>query len=263
MNHLEKTDILLGYVPLLDCIALLWAQHQGYFAEQGLNVGLYSGEMSERKVGYRLDTLVGHIPNGSLIHGNISIQNEYKAYIDALPTRFTGGIKVLTPAMINGPAGVNALRAFIEKEKIDILFIDQHSLLDDDRKAKNPVERASNISRDLKNLQVMKRIPIIAVSQQNRSSTENGVDTTHIAQSDRIAQDATIILFLEKKDNVIKLDIVKSRDSENGKSLSYNVDFNTGNFIYIPDEKDALAGKTDEDYTHRYDKQEVSGEDMF
>ncbi|WP_111858493.1 ABC transporter substrate-binding protein [Acinetobacter sp. CFCC 10889] len=40
MNHLEKTDIQLGYVPLLDCIALLWAQHQGYFAEQGLNVTL-------------------------------------------------------------------------------------------------------------------------------------------------------------------------------------------------------------------------------
>ena len=31
-------------------------------------------------------------------------------------------------------------------------------LLDDDRKAKNPVERAANISKDLKNLQVLKKI---------------------------------------------------------------------------------------------------------
>lgn len=40
MNALEKTDIQLGYIPLLDCIALLWAEYQGYFAEQGLNVTL-------------------------------------------------------------------------------------------------------------------------------------------------------------------------------------------------------------------------------
>lgn len=43
MNHLatlEKTDLQLGYIPLLDCIALLWAEHQGYFTEVGLNVTL-------------------------------------------------------------------------------------------------------------------------------------------------------------------------------------------------------------------------------
>ena len=40
MTMLEKTDIQLGYIPLLDCIALLWASHQGYFKEQGLNVTL-------------------------------------------------------------------------------------------------------------------------------------------------------------------------------------------------------------------------------
>ena len=210
--------------------------------EQGLNVGLYSGEMSERKVGYRFDTLVGHISNGGLIHGNDSIRNEYKRYIDSLPTRFKGSLKVLTPKMINGPAGVNALRAFIEKENLDMLFIDQHSLLEDDRHARTPVEKAANISRDLKNLQVMSRIPIISVSQQNRSTSENGVDTTQIAQSDRIGQDSTVILFLEKKDNEIKMHLVKSRDSENGKVLKYMVDLNQGYFTYIPDDNKDEAG---------------------
>jgi len=40
MSNLEKTDIRLGYVPLLDCIAILWAKHRGYFAELGLDVTL-------------------------------------------------------------------------------------------------------------------------------------------------------------------------------------------------------------------------------
>lgn len=37
---LEKTDLQLGYIPLLDCVALLWAKQRGFFAENGLNVQL-------------------------------------------------------------------------------------------------------------------------------------------------------------------------------------------------------------------------------
>lgn len=227
--------------------------------EQGLRVGLYSGEMSERKVGYRIDTLLGHVPNGSLIHGNADIKEEYKKYIDSLSSRYKGSLLVLTPKMINGPAGVASLKAFIQKEKLDILFIDQYSLLEDDRKAKNPVERASNISRDVKNLQVMEKIPIIAISQQNRTVNENGVDTTQIAQSDRIGQDATCAIFIERKDDLMKLTLVKSRDSENGKVLNYNINFNTGMFTYIPSENDS----TSKELETRYSTSPESNEEVF
>lgn len=211
--------------------------------KQGLTVGLYSGEMSERKVGYRFDTLAGHVSNGALTHGNESVMKEYQQYMSFLPKRYPGSLKVLTPAMINGPAGVNALRAFIEKEHLDILMIDQHSLLEDDRKAKNPVEKAANISKDLKNLQVLKRIPIISVSQMNREKNESNpdmIDSAQIAQTDRIGQDSTCIIGIsrDKKDNsLMKLQLVKSRDSENGKVLSYIVDFNKGTFTFIPEEE--------------------------
>lgn len=214
-------------------------------AKQGLRVGIYSGEMSERKVGYRLDTLIGHIPNGSLIHGNVSIQSEYQQFIQQLPTMFSGSIKVLTPNMINGPADVNALRLFIEKENLDILFVDQLSLLEDQRNGKTPVEKAANISKDMKNLQVLKRVPIVSVSQQNRTKNEGGgLDTTQIAQSDRIGQDSTCIIFLEKDEDIIKLILVKSRDSVNGKTLSYLVDFNKGDFTFIPEEAGGYSEET-------------------
>lgn len=36
----EKTHIQMGYLPLLDSIALLWADHRGYFKAQGLDVTL-------------------------------------------------------------------------------------------------------------------------------------------------------------------------------------------------------------------------------
>ena len=232
-------------------------------AQSGLNVGIYSGEMTDRKVGYRLDTLLGHISNRKILQGDIEIQNEYKKYIDSLKDNVKGSIKILTPTMIGGSAGVNALKAFVEKENLDALFVDQHSLLEDDRKGKSAVDKASNISKDLKNLQVMKQIPIIAVSQQNRSSAENGVDTSHVAQSDRISQDSTTIIFLEKKDNILTLNLTKSRDSVNAKKLQYALDFDKGIFTYIPTETDGLEGDACDDLKAQFDSNEEKGENVF
>ena len=189
----------------------------------------------------------------SLIHriGNLPI--------DTLPNRYQGCLKVLTPQMIDGPAGVSALRAFIEKESLDMLCIDQHSLLEDDRHGRSPVEKASNISRDLKNLQVLKKIPIIAVSQQNRESTDNGVNTQHIAQSDRIAQDSTIIIFFEQKDGIMTMHLVKSRDSANMKNISYACDLDKGLWQYIPEDGNALSGAGSEELKKEFyeDEEEV------
>ena len=229
-------------------------------AEQGLNVGLYSGEMSENKVGFRIDSLLSHISNSGIMRGKDYVQVEYKKYIEELPGKIKGSLKVLTPVMINGTAGVTALRAFIEKEKLDVLFVDQHSLLDDDRGAKNPVERASNISKDLKNLQVLKKIPIIAVSQQNRSSIEEGAGpgTENVAQTDRIAQDSTILIFLQRSEDTLTLNLVKCRDSANGKKLSYAVDLDKGIFRFIPTE-----GTNQEGVQQLYEEFETDGEDAF
>lgn len=244
----DELDALIGGWDRLEELATIvarpgvgksWVLHKVALAaaKQGLVVGVYSGEMSENKVGYRIDTLISNISNSAIMRGNDSIQLEYKKHMEELPTKFKGTIKVLTPAMINGPATVTALRAFVEKEKLDILCIDQHSLLEDDRKARNPVDKAANISRDLKNLQVLKKIPIIAVSQQNRNTIDDSVGkTANVAQSDRIAQDSTILIYLTQKDGVLTLDLAKARDSVNNKQIQYAIDLNKGLFEFIPDD---------------------------
>lgn len=234
-----------------------WVLHKVALAaaEQGLTVGIYSGEMSENKVGYRIDTLISHISNSAIMRGNETVSVDYQKYISELPNKFKGTIKILTPAMINGVAGVTALRAFIEKEKLDILCVDQHSLLEDDRHARSPVEKAANISKDLKNLQVLKHIPIIAVSQQNRESTElTGQSTANVAQSDRISQDSTVLLFLQQKDNVLTLNLVKARDSVNGKQLQYAIDLNKGIFQYLPNEDSVNSQQISQELIEDFDE---------
>lgn len=233
---------------------------------QGLKVGLYSGEMTANKVGYRLDTLLGHINNGSLIHGNEGIALEYKRYLESLPTITNGGsLKILTPSMLGGFATVSDLRAFIEREQLDILYVDQHSLLKDEIGARNPVEKASNISIGLKALQTLEQIPIICVSQMNRTKNEEDselIDLTQISQSDRIGQDSTTVLGISRDkndENILKIQFVKTRDTNStGKVLAYMTDLNFGSFTFIPEEGTSELNSTD--YSNRYD---VEGENVF
>lgn len=235
-------------------------------ATQGLRVGLYSGEMSVSKVGYRVDTLLGHINNGSLLHGNENISVEYKKYLEELPQLTNGGaLLILTPTMLGHFATVSDLRAFIEREHLDILYVDQHSLLKDELGAKNPVEKASNISTSLKLLQVQEQIPIICVSQMNRTKNEEDsdlIDLTQISQSDKIGQDSTTVIGISRDkndENIMKIQLVKTRDTNGtGKVLSYMTDLNFGNFTFIPEE--GTSDLSDEDYESRY---EVKGENVF
>ena len=37
---LEKNTLNIGYIPLLDCVAILWADRKGYFTQQGLAIHL-------------------------------------------------------------------------------------------------------------------------------------------------------------------------------------------------------------------------------
>jgi replicative DNA helicase len=224
-------------------------------AKQGLCVGIYSGEMSVDKVAYRIDTLIGKIDNKKISRGDLYYKDHYKNYLDGLKCSGYGPIKVLTPKDIAGPATVDALQAFIEKENLDILFIDQYSLLEDNSKAKVAHEKVANISKAIKNLQVLKQIPIISVSQMNRTKNEDKTqDTTQIALSDRIGQDATVIIMVDKQDAEdpnhpgafkVTINIVKSRDGGDGRKLEYLWNFNTGDYRYISNGNDGVTSEED------------------
>lgn len=226
-------------------------------SRQGLTVGIYSGEMSVDKVAYRIDTLLGKIDNRKISRGDLYYKDFYKNYLDSLACSSYGAIKVLTPNDIAGPATVDALQAFIEKENLDILFIDQYSLLEDNSRAKVAHEKVANISKAVKNLQVLKQIPIISVSQMNRTKNEDKTqDTTQIALSDRIGQDATIILMLDKQDAEdinhkgsykVTLNLVKARDGGDGRKLEYLWDFNTGDYRYLSNSEDGITSEEDFD----------------
>lgn len=213
-------------------------------AKSGLRVGYYSGEMEIDLVGYRLDTFMGNIANGSLTHGNANVKNQYETYMESLNKVVPGHIFCITPDMLDGSATVGKLRAFIEKYDLQMLCVDQLSLLDDQRRAKTPREQFANISKDLRALQRLKKIPILEAVQLNREdTTETGPTTKNIAESDRIGQDATTVLFIERKSDNVIFTVGKARNAKTGDKLTYAWNINMGTFHYIPIEGDARQGE--------------------
>lgn len=230
-------------------------------SKQGLTVGIYEGEMSEDKVAYRIDTFLGNVSNTALNRGDLFIKQEYQNFINCLSTAGYGPIKVLTPQSAGGRVTVDTLRAFIEKDKLDILFVDQYSLLEDTSHAKTSFERVGNIAKEIKQLQTKYEIPIVSVAQMNRTKNEDGSqDTTQIGLSDLIPQYATILIMLDRdKDDKTKfiMNIIKARDGGDGQQLVYNVDWDKGKFKYIPSEDD---GVTDDDFYEEIANKYASGD---
>ena len=219
---------------------------------QGLTVGLYSGEMTADKVGYRIDAFLSGISNTAMNRGWLQIQQDYQRYIESLPKSGFGPIKVITPNDVpNGIVTVETLEAFVDQQKLDILLIDQYDLLEDLDYAKAEHERVGHIAKKIKALQVKKGIPIISVNQMNRQKNEDGSkDTTQAAGSDKISRYATTMIALEQKINEDKtmqltLDIIKARDGGNGNKLVYRVNFDNGIFDYIGDSTDGVTSKQD------------------
>lgn len=194
--------------------------------EKGLRVGMFEGEMTTEKIGYRFDSINSKISSSAISKGKAYVANEYKNYLDNLKTT-EGKFFIMTPNDVpGGTVTVDVLEQFVKKYKLDILFVDQISLMDDMYRAKQSFEQAANISKGLKQLQVRNKIPIVVASQQNRASLQDGkmAGTENLSLSDRIGQDATIVLFISRDENLFKFNIAKARDGCIQNELNYVIE---------------------------------------
>ena len=217
-------------------------------SKKGFRVGLFSGEMTKNKVGYRLDTLRTHISNSSISHGRRDVQNDYKRYLDDAEEGKDeyGPIYVATIAddFDGKTPTIKDFETFINKYNLDIFCLDQQSLMDDIEHSKNPIDKAGNIAKELKLLQTTTKIPIITVCQQNRTGEQatdkNGnhkdveYDVSRIAQSDKIGQYSTVVIFLDynRELQILTLHPAKVRDGGCSK-IQYNWNIDKGTFAHV------------------------------
>lgn len=205
---------------------------------QGKKVGLYSGEMDVTNVGYRFDALNGHISHLSLMRG--AQINEYDKYIDNLKESKNKFI-VVTQRDFGGKPTVQQLRNFVDANGIEVLGVDQLSLMDDGRANKNdPLRlRLAHITEDLFTLSTEYKIPVIALAQANRDTSKRDTEAPeleNIKESDDISHNSSKCIGLAKNNNRLILSVMKNRYGRTGDKLFYAWDVDGGNFTHLKTE---------------------------
>lgn len=226
--------------------------------KQGKRVGLYSGEMSAEQIGYRFDALYKHFSNLNLMRASEEEKEKYNEYIEKLKTSENCFI-VITPKDLGHLANVNDIDYMIKKYNLDIVGIDQFSLMDDFRSKKgDPLRiRLGNISADLFNLSMKYKIPILSLSQANRAAAKNGTpELEHMSESDAIAQNSTKVISISRVGNELKLSVVKNRYGKVGDEFIYLWDIDKGDFKFSRYGNDKNNEPTDQNISRRNSEEE-------
>jgi len=228
--------------------------------KQGKRVGLYSGEMSSEQIGYRFDALNEHFSNLDLMRANKDVKKKYKEYIEALKSKKNCFI-VITPRDLGHPATINDIDYMVKKYNLDIVGIDQFSLMSDIRSGKGEQLRIrlGNISQDLFNLSMKYKIPVIALSQANRLATKSDTpELEHMSESDAISQNSSKVLSMSRVGNELKISVVKNRYGPVGNEFVYLWDIDKGEFKFSRYGKEENLASSNQNISRRNANSEES-----
>lgn len=271
----ELDNALLGWQRGEDLVTVMGRTNEGKswcllkFLEsawlEGYRVGIYSGEMSSIQMGFRFDTIYNNFSNMNLTKGGQDIES-YKKYIEDLKTK--NSFFVITPEDMGGSCTVTKLEAFIQKYKLDILGVDQYSLMDDENfKPGQPLRlKYDNISKGLFMLSCKYNIPILAAVQANRaaaskdkkSNKTEGPKLEHVSESDAIAHNSSRVIAMRQNEGNLEFEIVKNRIGGRNGHYLYRWLIDTGKFEYVP-----TLANNDIQQVEQIKKQFKDKEDVF
>ena len=173
----------------------------------------------------------------------------YKEFIENLKTQQTPFI-IVQQKDFGGRPTVQKIKNFVEENGIEIMGIDQYSLMDDGRAAmRDPTRiRLAHISEDLFLLSSEYRIPVLGLAQANRAATDKDGNEApgleNIKESDDIAHNSSKCIGMRQTNFGLVLDITKNREGRVGDKLLYDWTIDAGQMVYIPTENDAAPAAT-------------------
>jgi len=179
-------------------LALSLAVNMG---KKGFKVGFVSTEMSGVEVGLRLMSLISNVPSEKLRNANLSEQDYSKLMLASgklkdLPIRvFDRPSCTLSDIMVQA-------RAWMLTGGVDVLMVDYLQRLQSDVKQDSRVREVGKYASGLKTVARSMKIPVIALSQINRSSTkreEKRPTMSDLRDSGEIEQEADMVWLLHRE----------------------------------------------------------------
>jgi replicative DNA helicase len=177
-------------------LSLNIAEHTALVARRPVLV--FTMEMSNFELGFRLISSVGRIDSQRLRTGNLDDDDwprvshaitrlaEAKLFMDETPA--------LSPTELRSRA-----RRFAREQGVALIVIDYLQLMTGEGAQENRATELSGITRDLKALAKELNVPVMALSQLNRnveSRTDKRPVMSDLRESGSIEQDADVILML-------------------------------------------------------------------
>ena len=166
-------------------------------AKKGKAVQIFSREMSQVQLGTRLIANLGKIDGQRMRTGHIRDE-------DWLSIVHTQGELSNLPLYINDESStmpdVRAICAEKKRKGLDLVIIDYMQLIDPHKRSDTREREVAEISRAIKKLTLEFEIPIIALSQLNRSTANKRPTLDTLRESGAIEQDADNVILLHKPD---------------------------------------------------------------
>jgi replicative DNA helicase len=201
-------------------ITLNIAQHVAVSA--GLPVGFFSLEMSQEELVDRLLVGQADIDAWKLKTGRLD-EKDFDKLSSAM------GELAEAPLYIDDTPGITIsemrtkARRLQTEHGLKLVIVDYLQLVHG-RNLENRVQEVSEISQSLKNLARELKVPVMAISQLNRSVEARGTRKPQLAdlrESGAIEQDADVVMFLYREDpeklEQVTLDIQKHRNGPTGE----------------------------------------------
>lgn len=196
-------------------------------AETGKKVALYSLEMSEQEVFYRITANKAHV-NLGIIQGK-DVGGRAGEIARAVGSLYK------TPLYINdqGYQTVESIRAEVQLKGIDVVIIDYLQLLSTIKRYQSTNDKVSDMTRGLKIMAQDLGVVVILLSQLNRISEYDMPSLMNLRGSGSIEQDANVVWFMwlnrEKADGESNQEIAfRVSKNRNGRLGSCVFDFYGG-----------------------------------
>lgn len=251
LGGLEGGDmIVIGARPAVGKTAFA-LQIASQMAADGQNVMLFNLEMTEKQIYERMLSYEGGIPLQRIRTAEGFMNEEERIRFDNANIAMGERKNLL---VCTGGKTVAEIRRNVKAKKPDVVIIDYLQLLKPESNYRgNRYAEVGQVSRSIKGLAIEQKIPIIVLTQLNRSSEgrdDKEPTMADIRESGDIEQDASIIILLWNKDvddrskKGCKID--KNRQGNTGK---YELKFNGSEMRFeVPGaKKDEFVQVSDED----------------
>ena len=199
-SGLQEGDlVIVAGRPSMGKTALAINMAEHIAVEQRLPVAVFSMEMGGTQLAMRLLGSVGRLDQSKLRTGRLSDEDW---------TKLTMAVQKLhdAPMHIDETPGLNPLelkararRLHRQYGKLGLIVVDYLQLMSSSKEGENRATEISEISRSLKSLAKELKVPVIALSQLNRSLEQRPNKRpvmSDLRESGAIEQDADLILFI-------------------------------------------------------------------